>query len=198
MIALAGIGGGLHLAKQRIHLGIIELTTSPHRSVAGDRRQHMRDPVFQRAAPSHLDKLFGDIPHQKGRIRRAKKRGNTSYQNAAVAKPFDFKPEAGQKFGLGKDRLSLVSSQIDNIRYQQRLHGHTALLHRCLHPFHHQPFMRCMLVDDGNAIACLGHDLGLVQLRPRRAKHCINSGVIHRHRGGRPGCRRQIAHHARL
>ena len=52
--------------------------------------------------------------------------------------------------------------------------------------------MRRMLVDDGDAVTCLGNDIGLVKLRARRAEKRIRNrltGDLGRRRadGGRSG-----------
>src|SRR6266478_8359767 len=47
VIALAAVGGGLHLAQQRVHLGGREAPPGAHAGVAGERAAHSLDALLQ-------------------------------------------------------------------------------------------------------------------------------------------------------
>ena len=170
MIALSGVWRDLHFPQKRVHFSIIQATASAHRAVTGHRCQNMRQLVFQCLAATKFSKFLGDITGELRCIRIAKHGWNTADKDASLTKTFDFESEAGKKVCFLKDRLSMMRRKIDNFRQKQRLNCHTVCSNGGLHPFHHQPFMRRMLVDDGDAISGFGDDIGLVKLCPRGTK----------------------------
>ena len=69
-----------------------------------------------------------------------------------------------------RPRRPLGRRLVDDLGDEKRLHRHPVGGERRLHPLHDKTFMRGMLIDDGDAVARLGDDIGLVKLCPRRAK----------------------------
>lgn len=174
MVALSGIRRDLHLTKEGIHLGIIEAATRANGSVTGHRRQDMRNPVFKNTASADLREFLGNVADKGAGIRGSQQCRHTPNKDASLAKSLNLQPKTGKQGHIFECRLKLIRRQVDNFGYQQRLNSDPVSRHRSLHPLHDKPFMGGMLVDQGDAVTGLGHNIGSVELRPRRAK----KGVI--------------------
>ena len=70
-----------------------------------------------------------------------------------------------------RSRRRLV--QLDDLGDQQHLAREPRLRQRRLHALIDQPLMRRVLIDDDDAVGGLRDDVGLVQLRPRRAERIV-------------------------
>ena len=90
-------------------------------------------------------------------------------------------------------RVGIGGIQFDDRRDQQKLTGDARRRPLFLQPLVDEPLMGGMLIDDDDAVARLGDDIGVVHLRPRRAERGGEVGLAGaiamgaRIGGGRPG-----------
>src|SRR5579883_93021 len=60
VIALPGMGGRLHLAQKRVHLGEGEAPPGAHAAVAGERAADRLEPLLERERLAQLGELVGE------------------------------------------------------------------------------------------------------------------------------------------
>ena len=170
MIALAGMGRGFHFAQQRIHLFGVEPAPRAHAHVAGQGAGDLFQPFLQRQGIAGLGDLVRQVAHQALHIQLAQHGGNFAHHHRIGPEGFDHQAQLGQFVGARGNARHFGGIKIHHFRDQQRLAGDAAIGQRLLHPLIDQPFMRGMLVHDHDAVFGLGHDIGLMQLRPRHAQ----------------------------
>ncbi len=61
VVALAGMGRGLHLAQQGIHLGEVEAPAGAHAAVAGERAADLLQPLLEAEGRAEFGDLVGEI-----------------------------------------------------------------------------------------------------------------------------------------
>ena len=86
---------------------------------------------------------------------------------------FEYKAEARKLLGARDEPLDVGFVEFDDFRDQQDLPADAAFVDRGLEPLIDDAFMRGVLIDDDEPVARLRHDIGFVDLRPRRAERMI-------------------------
>ena len=121
------------------------------------------------------------------RVDLAQQRRRLAHQDRAGAERLEDQAEAGQLVGRAHDALGLGGVELDDLGDQQRLARDAAGLHLGLHALVDQPLVRGVLVDDDDAVAGLGDDIGLVQLGAGGAEREGRWGRSPRRRRGASG-----------
>ena len=103
-------------------------------------------------------------PSSAGVSRTAPRRGRTPRAQAELRKLVRARGEP----------LDIGLVELDDLGDQQDLPRDAGLLQRRLHALVDDALMRGVLVDDHDAVARLRHDVGLVQLRARRAERAVD------------------------
>src|SRR5712671_4041683 len=68
VIALAAVGGRLHLAQQRVHLGRREVAPGAHAGMAGEGAADGLDPLLQGQRIAPFGELVSEVAHQRADI----------------------------------------------------------------------------------------------------------------------------------
>ena len=100
---------------------------------------------------------------------RDRRRG-FAHHDRAGAKTLDDEAEASQLLRMRVDQRRRLGIEIDDERREQHLPLDPALIAFALEPLIDDAFMRRVLVDDDDPVACLSDDVILVHLRSRRAE----------------------------
>ncbi len=102
-----------------------------------------------------------DVPQQGRRL---------AHEDRACAERLDHQSKLRQFLRPRDQRLRLRRIEFHDFRNEQRLPAHAAIGEHLLHALIHQPLVRGVLIDDDDAVFGLRDDIGLVNLRPRRAE----------------------------
>ena len=86
------------------------------------------------------------------------------------------RPNAAELLALRLDPVAGGFVEFDHFGQQQRLAGRRIACPGRAQPFEHQPFVRCVLVDDHQAVLGLGDDVGLRDLPARDAER-VGDGI---------------------
>ena len=171
MIALAAARRAFHLAQQRVHFIAAETAASPHRMVAGHRRENMIEPLFERRdCAVVLAKCYGEIANERRRVAAFQQSGHFMHRDRARAERLDNETEFREKRARVLDPFNIGLSQFDDRRNEQRLARDVLARAGLLQALVYKPLMRGVLIDDDDAIAGLGDYIGIVDLRPRGAE----------------------------
>ena len=173
VIALAGIRRVFHFAQQRVHLFRLEAAAGAHRAVAGHGGGDMHQAALQRQRLVPFRHVLGEIAQQRSGIGLAEQRRRLAHRDRAGAEGFDRQPERRQFLGAIDQLLHRRLVEFDDLRNQQDLPLHAVPRQRGLQLFIDDALMRGVLVHHDQAVAGLRHDIGLVDLRPRRAQRAI-------------------------
>src|SRR5580692_81919 len=114
--------------------------------------------------------MFGEVAQQTAGIGLAEQRRRLAHRDRAEAEGFDREPEGGQFLATRQELLDRGLVHFDDLRDQQDLPLHAVFGQRSLQPFVDDALMRGVLVNDNKTVAGLRDDIGLVNLRSRRAK----------------------------
>lgn len=176
MIALAGAGRPFHLAQERVHFLGCKTPPGAHRMMAGEGREHVIEPLFERRHGAIILAECGrEIAQQARHVGAFQDRGHFGDRDGAGAEGLDHEPEFGQKRRRLQDRGGLAGRHFDDRRDQQHLCFDAARGARAFEPFIDEPLMRRVLIDDDEAVAGLGKNIALVDLRLGRAERRIES-----------------------
>ena len=108
----------------------------------------------------------------------AEHRRRLAHDDRAGAEAVDDEAEFGELPGALGEPVDVLGRQVDDLRDEQDLAGDAVLGERPLHALIDQPLMRRVLVDDDQPVLGLGDDVGLVDLRPRRAERARERGRV--------------------
>ena len=162
MVALAGVGGGFHLAEQGVHLGGRKHATGADAAVAGHGAADLAEAFAEGQGCTVLGQVVGDVADEALYVCVAQQRGCFADQHGTRAEGFDDQAELGQFVGAGADALGFGGIQFDDFGRQQGLARDRALGHLSFHPLIDETFVGRVLVDDDEAVAGLGDDVGAV------------------------------------
>ena len=96
MVALAGMGGGLHLAQQGVHLVGFQSAPGSHRAVAGHSGTHVLEAFLEAQRIPHCGDLTYQVAHQPGNIHLAQQGRGLAHHNRAGTERLQHQPEGGQ------------------------------------------------------------------------------------------------------
>ena len=173
MVALAGIGGDLHLAQQGVHLRGCEAATGADRAVAGQGRAHLLQALTQGQGLARLGQVVGDVADQARHVGLAQQGGGLAHQDGAGAEGLHHQAQGLQLLRPAGDALGLRRVQLHHLGQEQGLSGHTAGLQLGLHPLIDQALVGGVLVHHHQAVPGLGDDVGGVDLGPGRAQGLV-------------------------
>ncbi len=100
MAACRGARGCLHLAQQRVHLGLAEPPPGADRAVAGEPRHRGIQPRRERGRLAPFGEFVGEVGEERRRIRRPEGGGQGADQNRAGPERLDLQPQFGEGFGV--------------------------------------------------------------------------------------------------
>jgi hypothetical protein len=191
VVALAGVGGALHLAQERVHLGSDSLRpdrTLPWQAMVAATRSSAS--LSATPSPSSRGRSPGRAPAAPPR------RGPASPAPRAPARPrprtAQREPEFRQLVGAREQRRPLLGPSSTTSGQQQQLPAHPARLAQArLQPLVDDPLVRRVLVDQDQPVARLGQDVGRVELGAGGAQGVVGRLRHRRFRHGAPG-RRQV------
>ena len=172
VVALAGVGRRLDLAEERVHLRRLEPPPGADRAVAGHGRGDPVEPVAERVAVrSHSAISSARSRTSAAGIDRAEHRRRLAHRHRARSEAARRRGRARRAPPRARRAASTSSArQIDDVRDEQDLAGDAVGLEPALQPLIDQPLVRRVLVDDDQPVLGLRDDIGLVDLRPRRAE----------------------------
>ena len=122
------------------------------------------------AAWSSVAEILGQIAHQRADLGAAEQRRQLAHQHRVAAEALQHQAELGELGAALVQALRGGRVELDHLGQQQALAGDPARRERRLHALVDQPLVGGMLVDQHHAVAGLGEDVGVMQLRARRAQ----------------------------
>ena len=97
-----------------------------------------------------------------------------AHRDGARTERLDDEAVAGELVGARDQPLDVGLVELDDLGDQQDLAGDAALLQRRLHALVDEPLVRRVLIDDDDAVAGLGDDVGLVHLGARGTERAVD------------------------
>ena len=149
---------------------------------------------FSESAVAELRELVGEIAHQALHVDLAQKRRRFAHHHRALTERLDHQAQFGQLVDTRGQPRDAAFVELDHFGQEQDLARDAGRGDRRFHALVNQPLMRRMLIDDDDAVIGLGDDIGLVQLRPRRAQRELRRFFSQRTRpAARPALARAAA-----
>ena len=96
--------------------------------------------------------------------------GTSRTRIAPRAESLDDETEGKEVLRAAEHARGIGVGKLDHFRHQKRLAHDAARLHRALHPFVDDAFVRGVLIDEHQSVRRLGHDIGVVNLAAREAE----------------------------
>ncbi len=138
-----------------------------------------------------LGDVLGDVAHEVGHLGASEHRRHLAHHHGAGAETLQHQADASERLGVIHEALDGRGIEVDHLGHQKRLGGGLAPGAGVLHLLVDEALMRGVLVDDDEAVAGLGDDVVLVQLRPRRPQRAVEQVIDDRGlMGARIGRRR--------
>jgi len=119
MVALAGVGGGLHLAQEGVHLRGGQAAAGPDRAVAGQGRADLLQPLAQGQGLACLRQVIGDVADQAGHVGLAQQGRGLPHQDGAGTKGLHHQAQGLELTGSGGDPLGLCRVQLHHLGQEQ-------------------------------------------------------------------------------
>ncbi len=133
----------------------------------------------------------GQIAQQPVGIKLFERAWLFTQQNGTGAEGFDHEAEIREHWRRRVEAADSSLFQFNDRRNEQDLPFNATRQTRGFHLFIDKTFMRGVLIDNDETVACLRDDVSAVDLRPRRAKRRIVI-VVQRHCGAHIGARRNM------
>ena len=116
---------------------------------------------------AEFGQFIGQVADEVLDVGLTEQRRELADNDAAVAEGFKDKAKVGEFGRAGDQSRGGGFVQLDDFGDQQSLALHPAIDQRRLDTLVDQPFVGGVLIDDHDAVGCLGYDVRVVDLRPR-------------------------------
>ncbi len=125
MIALGGVGRGLHFPEQCVHLIQAHGPPGTHAAVAGHGRANRVEPRLDAAGFAFAEFLH-EIADQRLQIAMAQERRRFAHDHGAGSEAFDDEPAIGELAAIFEQSGRVFLRQLDDFRNEQELPGDAA------------------------------------------------------------------------
>ena len=127
----------------------------------------------KRGARALAHDVGGDVLDEAATSPSPSSAGTSRTATAPAPNGSSTRPSSASSSALLGERRRLVVAEVDDDRHQQPLAGDAAVRQHRLQPLVDEALVRRVLVDDDDAVARLGDDIVLVQLRAGGAERPV-------------------------